>query len=195
MDSTIKAIQTTYNGIRFRSRTEARWAVFMDTVGISYVYEPEGFVFEDGTTYSPDFYLPGQDAFLECKGIMHDDDIHKVKMLFKHYRKEIIVGYPNMTFDVFDECFQFKDCMSRSKMPWIAKCKICGKKYFLSGEHNINVCRCCSKSWKIDDEEITTTVLYGYFDESKFINRPEISKAFEKAKSARFEFGEDGTNG
>ena len=39
----LKAIETFYNGYRFRSRLEARWAVFFDSAGIEYVYEPEGF--------------------------------------------------------------------------------------------------------------------------------------------------------
>lgn len=34
-DSTIKAIETSYAGCRFRSRLEARWAVFFDTLGIA----------------------------------------------------------------------------------------------------------------------------------------------------------------
>ena len=41
--SEIKAIETVYNGYRFRSRLEARWAVFFDAAGIKYEYEPEGF--------------------------------------------------------------------------------------------------------------------------------------------------------
>ena len=53
----IKAIETEYNGYRFRSRLEARWAVFFDELGIKYQYEPEGFDL-DGTLYLPDFYLP-----------------------------------------------------------------------------------------------------------------------------------------
>jgi hypothetical protein len=54
---TIKAIETLYNGHRFRSRLEARWAVFMDCLGIKYQYEPEGYT--DGKTkYLCDFYLP-----------------------------------------------------------------------------------------------------------------------------------------
>ncbi|NJO82415.1 MAG: hypothetical protein HC828_06055 [Blastochloris sp.] len=36
------AIPTTYQGYRFRSRIEARWAVFFDALGIRWVYEPEG---------------------------------------------------------------------------------------------------------------------------------------------------------
>ncbi len=39
----MKPIETTYRGCRFRSRIEARWAVFFDTLGIKWWYEPEGF--------------------------------------------------------------------------------------------------------------------------------------------------------
>ena len=42
----IKAIETVYNGYRFRSRVEARWAVFFDTLGVPYEYEKEGFDFD-----------------------------------------------------------------------------------------------------------------------------------------------------
>lgn len=53
----LKAIETQYNGYRFRSRLEARWAVFFDQLGLPYVYEPEGFNL-DGVHYLPDFQLP-----------------------------------------------------------------------------------------------------------------------------------------
>ena len=43
MTTAIKAIETKYKGYRFRSRLEARWAVFFDTMGIEWIYEPEGF--------------------------------------------------------------------------------------------------------------------------------------------------------
>jgi hypothetical protein len=54
----MKAIETRYNGHRFRSRLEARWAVFFDRLGVEWEYEPEGFELKDGTKYLPDFYLP-----------------------------------------------------------------------------------------------------------------------------------------
>ena len=60
-------IETEYKGYRFRSRLEARWAVFFDMMGIYYVYEPEGFELEDGTKYLPDFYFPDQDTYGEVK--------------------------------------------------------------------------------------------------------------------------------
>ena len=55
MSKTIKAIETEYNGHRFRSRLEARWAVFFDALGVEYVYEPEGFTLPSGQEYLPDF--------------------------------------------------------------------------------------------------------------------------------------------
>lgn len=51
----IKPIETEYNGYRFRSRLEARWAVFFDALGVSYEYEPEGFELPSGKKYLPDF--------------------------------------------------------------------------------------------------------------------------------------------
>lgn len=63
----IKPIETVYNGYRFRSRLEARWAVFFDAAGIPYDYEPEGFKLENGKRYLPDFYLPWFKAFVEVK--------------------------------------------------------------------------------------------------------------------------------
>jgi hypothetical protein len=64
----IKPIETVYNGYRFRSRIEARWAVFFDALGIEYQYEPEGFELDDGTYYLPDFWLPSQEYWIEIKG-------------------------------------------------------------------------------------------------------------------------------
>ena len=39
----MRPIETNYRGCRFRSRIEARWAVFFDALGFEWWYEPEGF--------------------------------------------------------------------------------------------------------------------------------------------------------
>jgi hypothetical protein len=62
----IKAIETRYKGYRFRSRLEARWAVFFDHLEIPWEYEKEGFDI-DGTFYLPDFYLPTFNTWAEVK--------------------------------------------------------------------------------------------------------------------------------
>lgn len=63
----MKAIQTKYDGHKFRSRVEARWAVFFNALGWNYQYELEGFEVE-GTPYLPDFYLPELSMWFEVKG-------------------------------------------------------------------------------------------------------------------------------
>lgn len=52
-----RAIETRYKGYRFRSRTEARWAVFFDALGVAWEYEPQGYVGAAGTCYLPDFLV------------------------------------------------------------------------------------------------------------------------------------------
>lgn len=63
----VKAIETVFDGHRFRSRLEARWAVFFKHLGIPYEYELEGFEVGGGVRYLPDFYLPGQRVHVEVK--------------------------------------------------------------------------------------------------------------------------------
>lgn len=65
----MKAIDTIYNGYKFRSRLEARWAVFFDELEIKYKYEVEGFDLGDAGWYLPDFWLPEIEAWIEIKPI------------------------------------------------------------------------------------------------------------------------------
>ncbi len=62
-----KPIETIHSGYRFRSRLEARWAVFFEHLGIPYEYEKEGYNL-GGLRYLPDFWLPKQDCWIEIKG-------------------------------------------------------------------------------------------------------------------------------
>ncbi len=71
---TIKAIETIYKGYRFRSRLEARWAVFFDEIDIKYEYEPDGFI-KGNYRYLPDFYLPETETWVEVKGLWADQDM------------------------------------------------------------------------------------------------------------------------
>lgn len=64
--SEITAIPTRYAGCLFRSRLEARWAVFFDAMGYVWEYEPQGYVI-DGRGYLPDFRI-NDFLWLEVKG-------------------------------------------------------------------------------------------------------------------------------
>ena len=64
----IRAIETHYKGYLFRSRIEARFAVFFDVLKLDWEYEKEGFECGDAGWYLPDFYLPKSKWFVEIKG-------------------------------------------------------------------------------------------------------------------------------
>lgn len=68
----LQPIETHHNGYVFRSRLEARWAVFWDALGVTYDYEPEGVLLEDGTKYLPDFWLPDIKLWVEIKPVYPD---------------------------------------------------------------------------------------------------------------------------
>jgi hypothetical protein len=91
----MKAIDTNYKNYYFRSRLEARWAVYFDCLGIKYEYENENERFEmsDGTKYLPDFYLPDIDLYCEVKPNIEisDADMHKIEMFALESDKEIIL--------------------------------------------------------------------------------------------------------
>lgn len=89
----LKAIQTEYKGYLFRSRLEARWAVFLDACGADWEYEPEGYDLGDGLYYLPDFLIHGVtvnhgyfkkncDIYLEVKGRMNAADAEKINRFY-----------------------------------------------------------------------------------------------------------------
>lgn len=73
----ITPIPTRYAGCFFRSRLEARWAVFFDSLNIAWEYEPEAFSLPSGN-YLPDFRLTlGADrhkSWFEVKPDNHKGD-------------------------------------------------------------------------------------------------------------------------
>jgi len=120
-------IQTQYAGCFFRSRLEARWAVFFDTLGINWEYEPEGYKLKSGN-YLPDFWLPDQDCWFEVKGdtphyLQREKDLAEIigKML---YISEGPIPYPEPTGDSCAAFYPDGSCDLRYH--W-CKCMICGK--------------------------------------------------------------------
>lgn len=88
----IKAIETRYKGYRFRSRLEARWAVFFDTLGIQWEYEKEGYDLGEAGMYLPDFWLPEKEVFFEVKGDYPSDTmLAKIESLSSQSSRGILV--------------------------------------------------------------------------------------------------------
>lgn len=94
----MKALETIYKGYRFRSRLEARTAVFMDQLGIQWLYEPEGYDL-DGLWYLPDFYLPELRTWVEIKPEKPTgEEEQKAARLAYHTAKRVVLFYdPDFT--------------------------------------------------------------------------------------------------
>ena len=62
-----RAIETRYKGLRFPSRLTARWAIYLDQLGLKWDFQPEEFELASGEKYLPDFhigtYAPGAHTY------------------------------------------------------------------------------------------------------------------------------------
>lgn len=93
----IKPIETKYGGCKFRSRLEARWAVFFDKFGIEWSYEHEGYDLGPGIGYYlPDFWFPNSGFYAEIKprGYPLDAERAKCRKLAELYPVYLLDGDP-----------------------------------------------------------------------------------------------------
>lgn len=109
--SRVTAIETSYKGYRFRSRLEARWAVFFDHLKLEWKYEPQGYRIGagGGVLYLPDFWLPGPGLWVEVKGSVDRQALatigmaaeanHGLPITPEHdVRPPEVAGWPSLTF-------------------------------------------------------------------------------------------------
>jgi hypothetical protein len=73
-----ESVVTVYNGTRFRSRLEARWAVFLDAAGIEWQYERRIIRAPGEPGYVPDFWLPAAGQFAEVKGFLYPEGFARI---------------------------------------------------------------------------------------------------------------------
>lgn len=102
-----KAIETAYKGYRFRSRLEARWAVFFDAMGIEWEYEKEGYDLGEAGRYLPDFWLPELRLWAEIKPskieipLSHDSKLKAYRLAVATSFDAVIIsgapGYETLT--------------------------------------------------------------------------------------------------
>lgn len=180
---TIKALETHYNGFRFRSRIEARWAVFFDSLGYEYEYEPEGFNLGDGYCYLPDFYLPENNAWIEIKGVgnaITDTEIEK------------IIRFCNAKCDVLNGGSKFR--LLVGGIPFsVSNNYDIGREGILCYDY-VSALECKYRPYNqlIDEGEDTSRGLLLPSVWCPKRSRAEIIKGLRKARQARFEYGERG---
>ena len=116
--ATIKPIETEYKGYKFRSRLEARWAVFFDACGVEWEYEPEVFDLGDGLYYLPDFRLSQrvtradgskENLWVEVKGEMSLSDYQKLIKFINDDHPLIFVGTIPDEADFQEACNRYSE--------------------------------------------------------------------------------------
>lgn len=189
----ITAIETEYRGYRFRSRLEARWAVFFDALGLPWEYEVQGYQLPDGTAYLPDFWLPTLNTWYEVKpaltretreaqhttkawrfmeAVNYGPDDHTHSVIAYGYIPDPTLGviYREDTVDAWrTHGFEiWRNC--DHPYGWV-KCQHCGKLGItFDARNNYNCDHAIGKEWTP--------------------HHPDLLKAFRAARSARFEHGE-----
>lgn len=83
-----------YNNMYFRSNWEILVVKYLELNNIKWEYEPKYFDIDNSTSYTPDFYLPEIDKWLEVKGYWHEDAIIK----FEKFK----ILYPKINIEVWD---------------------------------------------------------------------------------------------
>jgi hypothetical protein len=89
-----------YKSIWMRSTWEIKYAKYLDKNKIKWQYEQQTFDLGD-STYTPDFYLPKTDEYIEIKGWWRDD----AKKKFRLFKKL----YPNINIKILNRKFLKKE--------------------------------------------------------------------------------------
>jgi hypothetical protein len=190
-----KAIETLYKGYRFRSRLEARWAVFFDASKIEWEYEVEGYELPSGR-YLPDFWLPQVNMWAEVKaGDFLDAEIIKCGELSTATGFECLMlgGAPSgqmywATESEFSEELRAKFDVDGFDCGWVEDAVSVGDRHFHASDHCL-----------VEPHEYWLTrgnfysghgMPYPYKSEDDFGHCGE--DAIRASRSARFEFGESG---
>jgi len=173
----MKAIETHYKGYRFRSRLEARWAVFFDALGIEWEYEKEGYDLGGAGLYLPDFFCrfhaewrefsewPDPGRFFEIKPIPPtQEEINKLSALesYTKHHARFLIGVPGNHRVFFSN----------------------------GGEFVFELC-CVDGDQCEDINSIATLDLT--LHQLSAVHTISTRHAITLARSARFEFGESGT--
>lgn len=172
----MKILPTLYKGITYRSRMEARWAVFFDFLKIRHEYESEGYEL-DGFTYLPDFWLPDHDFFVEIKPVSPTlDESAKAAALAEFTKKTVFVfcGNPRQPWErkhrghYSESAYAFFSKSGADIQWWWCECTCCGKMdvQFNGRSGRMKCCRMGDKEYNQDS--------------------PMLNAAYEAARRASF---------
>ena len=197
---TIKAIETEYKGYRFRSRLEARWAVFFDAIGWAWEYEKEGFDLGKNGYYLPDFYIPHLDCYVEIKprnGMTYMDG-EKLRELSCAQPVVCFQGLPSLSWNGFYGdggtvfCWDTTDSSGGAYQSDISftRCEVCNNVTFSLSDKDTRLFRdrILYKDFLFD--RVWNEICDPRHRDHHFVG--DLVEVCDIAKFARFEYGEKG---
>ena len=204
MTKRIRAIETKYQGYRFRSRLEARWAVFFSALHTEWDYEPEGYDLGKAGWYLPDFWLPDMGVFVEIKASgLHDyTEVHGQMNEFRDGVGPIIlaVGLPSMRYA--DAVLRCHDVGKNGGGTYIGNgswdwCTRCNKLRFQVADADtslLNGDRTLYRDSGMTEPLASLSICNSEHrrNPNVFMSPPDVHDACNAARSARFEHGETG---
>lgn len=183
----MKAIETRYNGYCFRSRLEARWAVFFNALGVVYQYEKEGYDLGDGLYYLPDFFLPESEIWVEIKGGDSTKvEQRKAEKLFYGSEHPVVIAqgepyYGSLMVFLFDST----DC-SAGEQWWGEDERVS----WYPNHDGMGILIENDFSSRVFDSKVIHRIGERGFEIASVVTDWVIREAAQKARSARFEHGE-----
>lgn len=176
----LSPIETFYNDLRFRSRHEARWAIFFDTLSIPYNYEPEGYHLGSLGNYLPDFWLPSHEIWIEIKGRRPTPlEVNRMKALVSQSQAPGFILWGDISVKPHDDANwgffpildRFQTQVVRVPNQLWTECPVC-LRISISDHGAFRDCDCRS---------------------TPSPDSPNLVAAYRAARTARFEFGENGS--
>lgn len=192
----VRAIETRYGGHHFRSRIEARWAIFFDVLGLNWDYETDKF--DTGTErYIPDFkiFFPAEDRdeYLEIKGAPPaDNELRKAKAIGAFLAHGKVNEFIVSTSEI---CGEIGDSETGPHSAMLTQCLACGAVGFSCAIHGRFFHDCEAEtarsifeqlSWNLDIDSCFLDFTSGRCAGTS-LRSPLIMLATEAARSARFE--------
>lgn len=201
---TIQAIETRYAGCRFRSRLEARWAVFFDALGLRWEYEPETFETWGGGRYLPDFRLPDHNCWVEVKGEMTVEALAKIvdAVDYGGSLPGISEGGRVILLGDVPDLRRYQKHPAHSSFYWHKGCvwgtSIFDKKRGVIHESGPGDCWSATggpNEWLEDavrEHDLLLPVSHSSWPALKPGQKWAVQACYDRARSARFEWGESG---
>jgi hypothetical protein len=178
-------IQTKYHGVLFRSRIEARWAVFYDAMKIEWEYEKEGYQLPGNLgAYLPDFWIPSLSCWVEIKGKSPSgEEQERCRVLANLTGNMVYLFYgkipspnPESGMDGDESSHAYFPDLGEDYGYWWCRCLTCGS---VGIEYN-------GRSDRLKCKKVGTCLKSSHGDKGYTYDHDFLVQAYYLASSARF---------